>query len=599
MQHYFNPLDKNCKSVSGGVEKNHPIVFCVYSDAEKISLVLRKDGESPKSFSMMKQKGFFTCTVTVENAGLYWYYFSFGNGYYLSATDNLTAKYSREMNSYQLTVFEKNVTPDWLKGGVMYQIFPDRFFKKGSVPVKKGRVLHENADETPVFLPNEQGEITNNDFFGGNLKGITEKLDYLSSLGVTCIYLNPIFEAYSNHRYDTGDYMKIDEMLGTEEDFKILLEKANQKGIKIILDGVFNHTGSDSVYFNKEKTYGDGGAYNDKNSPYYKWYNFTSYPDKYESWWGIKTLPDVNENEKSYVDFITGKNGVIEKYTNLGIGGWRLDVADELPGSFIQKIRKTVKKCNKNAVVIGEVWEDATNKVSYGQRRKYFQGKELDGVMNYPLKEAIISYVTKGNGYKFSDFIKTQVEHYPKQNLDVCMNILGTHDTERILTVLGKRPNTEEKTVLANYKLTDSDYKIAREKLKMASLLQFTCPGVPCIYYGDEAGMQGFKDPLNRRFYPWNNFDKELVNWYKLLGKIRKLSPFSGGEFIEVFADKNAYVFKRKNGDDEILIAVNNSEKQFTLNFSGSLYELLTNKKVKDTVTLDKNGMLVLYSDKI
>jgi len=596
MYYKFNPLDKKCKSVVGGLQTKNPVTFRVQTDVERLSLVLRKDGEEENRFIPMENKGGYAeCTFNLKDAGLYWYYFSFGFKSYLGASDNLDAVYTETPRPYLLTVYEPFGTPDWLKGGLIYQIFPDRFFKSGETPEKEGSVLHADWSDCPIYLPDEHGEILNNDFFGGNFNGIAAKLPYLKSLGVTAIYLNPVFEAYSNHRYDTGDYMNFDPMLGTEDDFKNLIAVAEENGIKIILDGVFNHTGADSVYFNKYGRYPSVGAYQSKNSPFAGWYNFSDFPARYASWWGIATLPDVNENSASYVKFITGKGGVLEKYTKMGIGGWRLDVVDELPDAFVAKIRKAVKKANPYAVVIGEVWEDASDKISYGVRRKYFQGFELDGVMNYPLKEAIIDFVKNGNAARLSNIVKSQIDRYPKQCLDVCMNVLGTHDTVRILSALEAAPCTDDKKVLAEYRLYGKQLESAKKRLKAATLIQYTMPGVPSLYYGDEAGMQGYIDPLNRRCYPWGGEDEELLEWYKLLGKIRAIKDFNGGCYEEVYLDRSAIIYRRENA----LIAVNRGDREYTLTFVGALYDLLTGRRHDGEAVLLPFGQLLLYTEEV
>lgn len=596
MKCYYNPLDKNCKSVTGGVKTYTPVTFSVFTDAERLTLVLHKDGEEKsRYYEMTRQGDKFVYELSFNESGLYWYYFSFGCKSNIGATDCLLGEITPNPRAYQLTVFTPYETPAWLKGGFIYQIFPDRFCKCGNPPVKDGRVMHEDWYDCPVYLPNERGEILNNDFFGGNFEGVISKLPYLRDLGVTAIYFNPIFEAYSNHRYDTGDYMKIDSMLGTEEDFRRLIAEADTYGIKVILDGVFNHTGADSKYFNKYGKYGTVGAYQSKSSPYAGWYNFIDFPTCYASWWGINTLPDLNESNPSYIKFITGKNGVLDKYTSMGVCGWRLDVADELPDDFIYRIRAAVKKANPSAAVIGEVWEDASDKIAYGVRRKYFQGKSLDGVMNYPLKNAIIEFVTGGDAAGLANLVRSQTDHYPKQSLDVTMNILGTHDTVRILSALEAAPYTDDKAVLAAYKLEGEALENAIKRLKAAALLQFTFCGVPCVYYGDEAGMQGFKDPLNRRGYPWGRENKELLNWYKFLGKLRKLSAFDGGDYEEIYVDKRAIIFRREN----VLIGVNRGDREYRLDFEGFLYELISGKKLLNRAVLKPFSEIVLSTEKL
>ena len=598
----YNPLDKFYKSQTGAVSADKLITFRVKGNFDSVIFVLHKDGENFDSrYSMQKKGDIFELDITF-NVGLYYYRFDLCNGKTIGLGNNYLGEILDYISDFQLTVYDANYSvPEWFYGGIIYQIFPDRFYraeKEKNIPEYK--VLHDNWNDTPVYEPNEYGKILNNDFFGGDLKGIIEKLDYINSLGVTVIYLNPIFKAYSNHRYDTGNYMEIDPLLGSIDEFKQLINKASALGIKIILDGVFNHTGDDSLYFNKYNRYPTVGAYQSKDSKYYSWYNFTKYPDKYDSWWGIETLPAINEQNEDYINYITGKNGVLDYYTKLGIGGWRLDVVDELPSSFVKKVRSAVKNASYSAIVIGEVWEDASNKISYGARREYLQGNELDSVMNYPLKEAIISFIKDGNFKNLSNTIKEQLDHYPHKTLHALMNLLSTHDTARLITVLsGIEPHGATKKQLAETFIPEDKIEQVKFKLKCASLLQFTLCGVPSIYYGDEIGMQGYADPLNRRTYPWGKEDLDLLSWYKFLGELRaKYSSFTQGEFVEIFADIGVYVFKRADENSEVLIAVNISENEYQFQFDSVLTELVTNTENKDFYNLTAKSCAVLVKNK-
>ena len=372
----------------------------------KVTLVIHRDGEEPQ------YRDLFWCGMNGESeewwdinisfdTGLYFYHFTyetpFGRGNIFLHSSGC-GEIATDGKEWQLTVYDKDYkTPDWIKGGIMYQIFPDRFHKgKGNIKnVPEDRKIHENTTDTPVWKPNEEGKILNNDYYGGNLKGIEEKLPYIASLGVNVIYLNPIFEAHSNHRYNTADYSKIDSLLGDEKDFKALCKKADEYGIKILLDGVFSHTGSDSIYFNREGRYDSIGAFNSTESPYKDWFTFED-NGKYKSWWGIDTLPETNEDNESFIEYIAGKNGIAEKWLKCGAYGYRLDVADELPDKFLDEFCKSVKSLNNDYVVIGEVWEDATNKISHGGRRKYLLGEQLDSVMNYPFATAILTFMRYG-----------------------------------------------------------------------------------------------------------------------------------------------------------------------------------------------------------
>lgn len=362
---------------------------------------------------------------------------------------------------------------------------------------------------------------------------MAEKLDYIQSLGVNVIYLSPIFESSSNHKYDIADYMHVDSMFGGDEAFSALCSECHQRGISIILDGVFNHTGADSIYFNKYSRYDSVGAYNSKNSQFYPWYNFYSYPDKYECWWGVDILPRVNCDCESYREYILGENGVVRKYMRLGASGYRLDVADELSDGFISGIRRTVKEENPDGLVLGEVWEDASNKISYGVRRRYLQGYELDSVMNYPLRDAVISYILYGECGRLRDATEGIYRRYPKCICDVLMNFLGTHDTERILTVLGGESGegrtTEE---LAHMRMNGEQLRTGINRLKRAYVIVSAMFGVPSVFYGDEAGLEGYGDPFCRRPYPWNRQNDELISFFRCIGRIRRSERvFQGGVF--------------------------------------------------------------------
>ena len=604
MQFYYNPLDRACKSYTGAFPTDTAVTFRILwkgdgamPDHLDARLVLSRDGEERKPISMDRQSYGYSVTLRFHQTGLYFYYFRIGDDYFgCGALRRGSFMPLKNLVSWQITVYDKQYrTPDWMKGGVMYQIFPDRFYKAGDLPIAQGKILRDDWGGLPNYRPNEFGKVLNNDFFGGNLAGITEKLDYLHDLGVTVIYLNPIFEAYSNHRYDTGDYLKIDPLLGETKDLDNLVSEAKARGIHIVLDGVFNHTGSDSRYFNRYNHYDSVGAYQSPYSPYFDWYTFHSYPDSYDSWWGIETLPAVNETSPSYQEFIFGENGVLKTWLKHGIGGYRLDVADELPDFFLEKLRKAVKDCNSEAVIIGEVWEDASNKIAYSKRRKYLQGHELDSVMNYPLKDAIISYVLSGNTKQLRETIDLLIDHYPKQTLDVLMNILGTHDTSRILTVLSGKTCSNKDEMAVTF-LTEREKASAKMKLMMAAVLQFTLPGIPCIFYGDENGMEGFIDPFCRRCYDWTKSDNELIAFYKQLGNIRQNNKvFRDGEYKEVFGDNSCLVYSRQNGtDDSIYVYVNNSSDVYTMKFDGTYVDLLSEKKACNSLTCGARSFGIL-----
>ncbi len=591
-EHIYNSRDKAYKSKYGAIAVNETVTFRLllpeqYSGLELQSatlIIMREDGQDNRSFDLKKTNDTWlgscywevSCTPSVP--GLYWYHFEFVSGGYKHYI--YKGKYSNGYvdaaeDKWQLTVYsgEQVVANQW-KGSIMYQIFPDRFYNSGSKKMmpKDSKIVPWNA--TPAWTPDEETNLWNIDYFGGDLKGIESQLSYIASLGVDIIYLNPIFEAHSNHRYNTADYKHIDPILGKEEDFIDLCVAAHKFGIKVILDGVFSHTGDDSIYFNKYNHYSSVGAFQSKDSPYYSWYKFENWPNQYKSWWGIPLLPEIIEETPSYVDFIAGEGGVIEKWLLLGADGWRLDVADELPDEFIMKIRNRIKAVKPDALLLGEVWEDASNKTSYGVRRKYLLGSELDSVMNYPFKEAIIDYIVNDDAENFFEQILTITENYPKQIVDSLMNPLGTHDTVRILTRLsGYDCENMDRDQQANLILSKEEREDAKKLLKIAAVLQYTLPGFPSIYYGDEVGLDGGKDPFNRKTFPWQNKDEELLSFYRALGNVRKHKSyvFADAEFVPISAADGVICYeRRKTGqwDDSFSIIVLVNRGDSTVNYS-------------------------------
>lgn len=602
----FNSRKIECKSPYGAVkcgEKlslHFPIASWVSVD--KMYVFIRLGGVStPVEMRFEKsENGFsvYTADYVFDAAGIYYYRFEMRNRdgvWYYGRGENGESVCGENLPEWQLTVYKSSYkTPDFAKGNIIYHIFVDRFNRADGVKTKRKYRLHESFSESPEVV-SADGKYYADDFFGGNFNGIREKLDYLEELGVGIIYLSPIFKAFSNHRYDTGDYLKVDELLGTEDDFKRLLDAAHEKGMKIILDGVFNHSGADSLYFNKFGTYDSLGAYQSKSSPYYDWYYFKKFPDEYACWWGCDNVPDLNKSNKDYRALVFGKNGVVEKWQKLGADGWRLDVVDELPIDFVNLLIKKIKSVNKDALVIGEVWEDASTKVSYGELRPYLLGDQLDGTMNYPFMNAIIAYVRDGDEKFFKDTVQSILENYPKETVYCLMNSLGTHDTVRIINALSDvHAHGWSKTHKLGYKLPDSEYEKAKKKLYLASVLQFTLPGIPSIFYGDEAGLQGFDDPINRRPYPWGSEDKEILAHYKKLGRIRRenRAVFSGGFNMR---DENGLVaYERTSGDDEILIAVNAGADDKTLIINKEYTSLYNNKEYKDVVDVPGGSFVIL-----
>ena len=452
----------------------------------------------------------------------------------------------------QLLVYDGEKKPSSrLVGGVMYQIFPDRFFRspRFSPKPKKGTEINPDWDAgVPRYPDRPGGEVDCCDFFGGSLYGVTDKLDYLSSLGVTAIYLNPVFDAHTNHKYDTGDYETVDSMFGGEKALKELISEAGKRGISVILDGVFNHTGADSRYFNRYGSYRGAGAYGSRRSPYYKWYDFRNWPDDYECWWGVKLLPATRE-DSSFPEYI---RKIVGDRTAGGIAGWRLDVADELSDRFIGSISAAAKEKDGGAVIIGEVWEDASNKVAYDVRKRYLQGGELDSVMNYPLRKAVVDYLRGGSAADFASAVSVIYDHYPRSVCDTLMNFLGTHDTMRIINTLSSAADKNEipeNEPLASLCLTAAERAEAKRKAALAWLICASMYGVPCVYYGDEIGMEGWRDPFCRLPMKWNDADAELTAVYRAVNSLRRSTDtagsFADGEFGILYAEGSFVSFRR------------------------------------------------------
>lgn len=524
----------------------------------------------------------YSVSYTPAQTGVVWYSFD------LAASDGATWRYGAREGwttgegdfaygnppSFQLTVYVPRQTqPDWYKNGIVYQVFPDRFARgadwreraeKALAAHREGpaRVLVEDWDTPPAYKKNEDGDILEWDFYGGTLRGVREKLDYLVDLGVTVIYLNPIFEAASNHRYDTADYLRIDPMLGDEEEFCALAREAAGRGISIMLDGVFNHCGRDSRYFNRYGNYPEPGAWQGDESPYRDWFFFNE-DGTYDGWWGNPDLPDVNEKSPEYRELICGQDGVVRKWLRAGARGWRLDVADELSDSFIEDIKAAMVAERPDGALVGEVWEDASNKMAYGKLRQYFEGTELDGTMNYPLRTALLAFVRNQIGApEMAARLEQLRENYPRDAFFSCLNLLGSHDRERLFTMLGDAPDpdTLSDEECAAFRLDEGHASLAMSRLWLTVLLQMTLPGVPCVYYGDERGMEGFRDPYNRAAFPWDGGRMDCATVFRNAIAVRKALPvLTTGDF-EPFADgEDVFGFWRRGEDGECVCVLANA----------------------------------------
>ncbi len=564
------------RSIVGAAEVGSKIQLGIKINTEepikKVSLRTWQDYGEEKILELSTddetEEKFYKISLTLPDVGcLFWYYFIIETNhrtyYYGNNSEQLGGLgelYNHVPPSFQVTVYEKGAkTPDWFKHSVMYQIFPDRFCRVGNEIIeKKGAIYHASWSDDPRYFMDSKGEIAAYDFFGGNIKGIESKLDYLKELGISVIYLNPIFESESNHHYDTGDYYKVDPIFGTNEEFRHLIDTAREKGIKIILDGVFSHTGAQSIYFNRDGRYDSLGAYQSKDSPYYDWYIFRNYPNDYECWWNFWTLPNVEEKTPSYRNFIIHKDdSVLKHWLNEGISGWRLDVIDELPMEFTEEFYAELKKTNPDAVIIGEVWEDASNKIAYGFQRQYLCGREMDSAMNYPFREHLINFLL-GNidGKECMRRLESLRENYPKENFYAMMNLIGSHDRIRAMTILGDATDFDEVPAGLDpykFKLDERHERIAKARLIMATLWQMTYPGVPSIYYGDEIAMEGFKDPTNRRTYTWDGGDDNIrQQCKKFIAERNNHTVLQTGELLPLYAKDDILAYARVilNGRD-------------------------------------------------
>ncbi len=591
MRAYHNTREEKYREPFGAVRTGGAVSLSldVWEESETQCLCrLWVDEEGESLIEMEKQvlpdRVRFTCTIKRDTPCIVWYSFiiRYGNasslryGAKMGCTGGEGVLYVWEPPSFQLTVFEERRVPEWFRRGIVYQIFPDRFCRGDdwreladrSLGIRRygpQRALVEDWSETPFYRRAADRSIIRWDFYAGTLSGVEKKLDYLQELGITAIYLNPIFASASNHRYDTADYTSICEMLGGTEALESLAHEAERHGISLILDGVFNHTGADSVYFNKLGNFDSVGAFQSEDSPYRDWYVFDSSPIGYRSWWGVDTMPEVNEQSETYRSFIFGdENSVVRRWLRLGAKGWRLDVADEMPDDFLEGIKSAaLAQRPDDAVVIGEVWEDASNKISYGKLRRYLLGSELDSVMNYPLRDALLGFLVGSiPAEQLANVITTLQENYPNEAFHSALNLMGSHDRTRVMTILGGAPDGEQLTEeqQRDYRLDESQRGLAKGRSWLMTLVQMLMPGVPCIYYGDEAGMEGYTDPFNRGTYPWGHEDKDMMGIYRNAISLRKMLPCEDERKFAAFSlGEDVFGFTRDYADESFTVLINRS----------------------------------------
>ena len=530
-----------------------------------------------------------------------------GEDFYL----NKDLEFTKQLNKETMKKISVNFNvPDWCKGKMIYHIFVDRFNRSDTSKLieKPRKSIHYDLSEEPLLGPDSNG-IWTNDFYGGDLKGIIEKLDYIKDLGVSIIYLSPIVESQSNHRYDTGNYLNVDPYVGTNDDLKELCAKAHELAIKIILDGVFNHTGNDSIYFNQYNSYDSDGAFYNRDSYYYNFYKKSYYDNRghdFKYWWDFENLPECDGNSREWQHFITGENGVIDQWFNCGIDGLRLDVADELTDYFIELIRKACERNKKDSFIYGEVWEQPI----YKNRNYIMSAHGMHSIMNYKLMDALIRYYNFNDKNRLKEILKEILEEYPKETRDSLMNSTSTHDISRIITILSSpylyRPNNQwawdfdnnNHEFIRNYKLTEDEYNEGKDKYLSYLMSLAFLPGNLTIFYGDEAGLEGLGNLQNRRYFPWNNIDNDILSEVKDIGKIKKDNEFLSTAEIKILDINDKYfMYERYNDNDKILVCTNKSKEGVPLYIPSEYKEKVYTLKKSNTNYLNPYGGIIVKGE--
>lgn len=524
-------------------------------------------------FNQDENMAYFMAEAFIETKAIYHYYFSCktnGNFIYLKKQNKGNNQIIDNDEKWKLSVnFD---VPSWAKGKVMYHIFLDRFNRGSNEPMKQmiRRNIHTSWDEEMQIGPDQNG-IWNNDFYGGDLKGVEEKLDYIKSLGVDIIYLSPIVKSQSNHRYDAADYEVVDPYAGNNDDLKSLCEKAHNLDIKIVLDAVFNHTGNDSKYFNEYGTYDTIGAFQSKDSIYSPFYRKHEENGQivYDYWWGMKNLPECDGYAKEWIDYITGVGGIIDKWFELGIDGLRLDVADELNDDFIKLIRKAVKRNKSDGFIIGEVWKNPMR-----MNRQYISSaKSMDTVMNYLLIDALLRYFKYADENKLKTILNEILTEYPDDTIKTLMNFTSTHDITRAINLLGTDEfqkygewawnlNNSDYNWCKNYHLTENQYNKGKKLLAPYVFTLTFLPGILSIFYGDEIGLEGMGNLSNRKTFPKAHHDAQILDIFKKAGHIRINETFLRNADTNIKSiNHKHFAFERKDQNHKILILVSRVEE--------------------------------------
>lgn len=521
-----------------------------------------------------EEYAFFETKLELETKALYYYYFSFeaSGKFQYYKKENITGNTS--MTKEEQWKLDVNFwVPEWAKGVIMYHIFVDRFRHSPIVKMKQmiRRVIHNDWNEDPVLGPDENG-YWNIDFFGGNLKGIEESLDYIKSLGVTILYLSPIVYGQSNHRYDTSDYEKVDPYAGCEKHLKELCNSAHQRGMKVILDGVFNHTGSDSKYFNKYGTFPNIGAYQSEKSPYYSFFKriWNQGKSTFSYWWGMDNLPECNGNSEEWQEYICGKGGIIDLWFSWGIDGIRGDVVDELTDHFIERILEAIRRNKPDGFFIGEVWKNPMR-----MNRGYLSsGKGMHSVMNYLMIDALIRYFKYVDTGKLESVMKEILEEYPTQTIQSLMNFTSTHDISRMIEILGCNCfqrfgewawNLQNDNLdwIKNHKMTEEEIQHGKRLLKTYVFALIFLPGIFSIFYGDEVGLQGIGNLANRAPYPWGREDKEILEYFRHVVQNRTKNIFLKTAETKILSVTPEYfMFERYNSEQRILVVISRTHHE-------------------------------------
>jgi cyclomaltodextrinase / maltogenic alpha-amylase / neopullulanase len=560
------------------------------------ALLSTVEGLSPNGVAVGTRKERWTATHRFADISVYGYWFEaqIAGKTYAFQNNRNAVHWTREKGSggagevgelganttsvrrFRQTVYAADFkVPDWAADVIYYYVFPERFRNgnKANDP-RPGRdkyqnhtvELHKSWHEKPFRPGSGDGgdAVYNNDFFGGDLAGIIDKLDYIKDLGANTIYMTPVFKAPSNHKYDTADYTQIDPAFGTNADFERLTREAQKRGIRVVPDTSLNHVGSDSVYFDRFRNHKESGAFEggriNPASPYASWFSFdASQKDadkQYKGWVGVNDLPELNKASPAWRNFAyKNPDSVMKRWLDRGAAGWRMDVVPWVPDDFWREWRTEIKRHQPDALTVSETWFDSS---------KYLLGDMFDSTMNYIFRNAVIEYAAGGKAVDLVSQLEAVREAYPPQAFHALMNLLSTHDAARALHQFGFHDDTTDAAVIAR----------AKQRLLLAAFIQMTYPGAPTIYYGDEVGVTGGEDPYNRATYPWEDVggkpDKALLAEFKKLTAMRHRHAVlrRGALLAPLHVSEHVIVFAREHQGARALVAVNNAASAQTVEVS-------------------------------